>query len=170
MEKKVEDLMIKECLRTVHVTWMVVGLSTTGLCKRTMTSPSSFCTCLWSTPWAGGLMSVEEARHILAGRHQAIIEMNNGCIFRWEREEEMTSGFKLRCQKIVTTESIQKKNSTNAEKRFFDLKIIKWNCHNQLTALMFPFFPPQTARTTVPKLWARGKEPKTREPVCPECS
>lgn len=43
---------------TVHVTWIVVGLRTTGLCNRTMTSPSSFCTCLWSTPWAGGLISV----------------------------------------------------------------------------------------------------------------
>lgn len=131
--------MIKECSRTVHVTWMVVGLSTTGLCKRTMTSPSSFCTCRWSTPWAGGLMSVEEARRTLARRHHAIIEIKGDCIVRWEREEEMTRGFKQRCQKIVTTESI-KKNITKAKKRFFGLKIIKWNCHNQMTALMFPFF------------------------------
>lgn len=42
---------------TVQVTWMEVGLRTTGLCSRTMTSPSSFCTCLWSTPFAGGLIS-----------------------------------------------------------------------------------------------------------------
>lgn len=45
---------------TVQVTWMVVGLRTTGLCSRTMTSPSSFCTCLWSTPFAGGLISAED--------------------------------------------------------------------------------------------------------------
>lgn len=47
----------RQAALTVHVTWMVVGLRTTGLCNRTMTSPSSFCTCLWSTPWAGGLIS-----------------------------------------------------------------------------------------------------------------
>lgn len=51
----------------------------------------------------------------------------------------MTRAFKQRCQKIVTTESI-KKNIMKAKKRFFGLKIIKWNCHNQMTALMFPFF------------------------------
>lgn len=44
---------------TVQVTWMVVGLRTMGLCSRTMTSPSSFCTCLWSTPFAGGLISAD---------------------------------------------------------------------------------------------------------------
>lgn len=50
----------KQGAHTVHETWIVVGLKTTGLCNRTMTSPSSFCTCLWSTPWAGGLISKEE--------------------------------------------------------------------------------------------------------------
>ncbi len=50
----------RETALTVHVTWMVVGLRTTGLCNRTMTSPSSFCTCLWSTPWAGGLISTRD--------------------------------------------------------------------------------------------------------------
>lgn len=52
----------RQAAHTVHVTWIVVGLRTTGLCNRTMTSPSSFCTCLWSTPWAGGLISTKEKR------------------------------------------------------------------------------------------------------------
>lgn len=42
---------------------------------------------------------------------------------------------------IVTTASIQKKDQLKQKKRPFDLKIMKWNCHNQMTALMFPFFP-----------------------------
>lgn len=42
---------------TVHVTCTEVELSTTGLCMLTTTSPNSFCTRRWSTPWAVGLMS-----------------------------------------------------------------------------------------------------------------
>lgn len=45
---------------TVHVTCTEVELSTTGLCMVTTTSPSSFCTRRWSTPWAVGLMSGEQ--------------------------------------------------------------------------------------------------------------
>lgn len=45
---------------TVHVTCTEVELSTTGLCMVTTTSPNSFCTRRWSTPWAVGLMSVEQ--------------------------------------------------------------------------------------------------------------
>lgn len=58
----------REAALTVHVTWIVVGLRTTGLCNRTMTSPSSFCTCLWSTPWAGGLISKREQKEGTNGK------------------------------------------------------------------------------------------------------
>lgn len=33
----------------------------------------------------------------------------------------------------------KKKNIPEAEKRRLDLEIIKWNCHNYMTALTFPF-------------------------------
>lgn len=49
---------------------MVVGLRTSGLCNRTMTSPSSFCTCLWSTPWAGGLISIRDQKRKIRRRER----------------------------------------------------------------------------------------------------
>lgn len=69
----------RQAAHTVHVTWIVVGLRTTGLCNRTMTSPSSFCTCLWSTPWAGGLISIKEKRKVRQrekGREEGVAKWN----------------------------------------------------------------------------------------------
>lgn len=47
---------------TVHDTRMEVTESVRGSCSWTATSPSSLCTCLWSTPWPVGLTS-EDDRH-----------------------------------------------------------------------------------------------------------
>ena len=57
---------------------MVVGLRTTGLCNRTMTSPSSFCTCLWSTPWAGGLISMRDRQNKIRKRGRVRVTGEGG--------------------------------------------------------------------------------------------
>ena len=49
-------------LLTVQETWALVGDRTTGFCRKTDTSPSSLCTCLWSTPCSVGLPSTTTQR------------------------------------------------------------------------------------------------------------